>query len=126
MLFNNPIDLVDGHGLMEFDTLHNFYLKALQLLYHDFPKGYIDYKVFLHEHTLLRGTPLSECCKCIERSWEESEGFCIEVPWTNGVQANAKLTVLLRKMSRHTTGSYFDLSEFDKVWKVFSQSIKKE
>ena len=105
MLFNNPIDLVDDHGLVEFDSLRDFYLKVLQLLFHDFPKGHIDYKVFLHERTLLRGKPLSKCCKDIERGWEESEDFCIKVDWTIEAQTRVKLTALIRKMSRHTTGT---------------------
>ena len=119
MLFNNPIDLVDDYGLVEFDSLRDFYLKVLQLLFHDFPKGHIDYKVFLHERTLLRGKPLSKCCKDIERGWEESEDFCIKVDWTLEAQTRVKLTALIRKMSRHTTGTYFDLRQFDAAWSIF-------
>ena len=126
MLTNNPINLVADGKVVEFDSLQDFYLKVLQLLLEQFPKGYIDYMVFLYDNTMLRGSPLSECCKYIERSWEESENFCIKVHWTFGVQTRDKLTVLLRKMSRHATGAYFDLSEFDKAWKVFFQSIDKE
>ena len=70
MLFNNPIDLVVDGERQEFDSLHDFYLKVLQLLYQDFPKGHIDYMVFLYDYTMLRGSPLGECCRYIERSWE--------------------------------------------------------
>ena len=115
MLFNNPIDLVDDHGLVEFDTLRDFYLKVLQVLYQD-----------LHDYTLLRGSPLGECCRDIERGWEESEDFCIKVHWTYGVQTRDKLTDLLRKMTRFTTGTYFDLRQFDAAWSTFFQSINKE
>ena len=126
MFSNNPINLVADGERMEFDSLQDFYLKVLQLLLERFPNGYIDYMVFLYDNTMLRGSPLGECCRCIERNWEESENFCIKVNWTLGVQTRDKLTDLLRKMSRHTTGAYFDLSEFDKAWKVFFQSIEKE
>ena len=37
-----------------------------------------------------------------------------------------RLTDLLRKMSKHATGSYFALNEFDAAWKAFFQSIEKE
>ena len=126
MLFNNPIELVDDHGLVEFATLRDFYLKVLQLLYQDYPKGHIDYMVFLHDYTLLRGSPLGECCRDIERCWDESEDFCIKVHWTYGVQTRDKLTDLLRKMTRFTTGTYFDLRQFDAAWSTFFQSINKE
>ena len=127
MLYNNPIDLVIGEKRQEFATLRDFYLKVLQLLYRAFPKGYIDYKVFLYDNTMLRGAPLSECCKMIERSWEESEDFCINVHWTFGVQTREKLTVLVRKMSRFASGTnYFVLAEFDAAWRDFYQSIIKE
>ena len=86
MLTNNPINLVADGKVVEFDSLSDFYLKVLQLLLEQFPKGYIDYMVFLYDNTMLRGSPLSECCKYIERSWEESEDFCIKVHWTFGVQ----------------------------------------
>ena len=119
MLFNNPINLVADGKRQEFATLRDFYSKVFQLLYRAFPRGYIDYKVFLHERTLLRGKPLSKCCKDIERGWEESEDFCIKVDWTLEVQTRVKLTALIRKMSRHTTGTYFDLRQFDAAWSIF-------
>ena len=110
---------------MEFATLRDFYLKVLQLLYQDFPKGHIDYMVFLHDYTLLRGSPLGECCRDIERGWDESEDFCIKVHWTYGLQTREILTDLVRKMSR-SAGNYFVLAEFEMAWKVFFQSINKE
>ena len=120
MLFNNPIELVVGEKVQEFATLRDFYLKVFQLLHHAFPRGYIDYKVFLYDNTMLRGSPLSECCKMIERSWEESEDYCINVHWTFGVQTRDKLTVLVRKMSRFASGTnYFVLAEFDAAWMDF-------
>ena len=75
MLFNNPIDLVIGEKVQVFDTLRDFYLKVLEILYREFPRGYIDYKVFLYDYTTLRGDSLSACCKFIERSMDESEGL---------------------------------------------------
>ena len=119
MLANNPINLVADGKVQEFDTLRDFYLRVLQFLHLDFPKGHIDYKVFLHDRTLLRGKPLSKCCKDIERGWEESEDFCIKVDWTLEAQTRVKLTALIRKMSRHTTGTYFDLRQFDAAWSIF-------
>ena len=127
MLFNNPIELVVGEQVLEFATLRDFYLKVFQLLHKAFPKGNIDYKVFLYDNTMLRGSPLSECCKMIERSWEESKDFCINVHWTYGVQTREKLTVLVRKMSRFASGTnYFVLAEFDAAWRDFHQSLIKE
>jgi len=109
-----------------FDTLRDFYLKVLEILYREFPRGYIDYKVFLYDYTTLRGDSLSACCKFIERSMDESKDYCINVHWTYGVQTRDRLTDLIRKMSKHATGSFFVLSEFDAAWKVFFQSIEKE
>ena len=127
MLFNNPIGLVVDEKVQEFATLRDFYSKVFQLLYRAFPRGYIDYKVFLYDNTMLRGTPLSECCKMIERSWEESEDYCIKVHWTFGVQTRDKLTVLVRKMTRFVSGSNsFVLAEFDAAWSDFHQSLIKE
>ena len=126
MLFNNPINLVADKKLIEFDKLRDFYLQVLNLLHQQFPKGYIDYKVFLHDNTTLRGTPLGECCRFIERGWEESEGFCIKVQWTCGIQTQDTLTDLLRKISRHIAGTCLDLAEFDAAWRTFYQTIKEE
>ena len=127
MLFNNPINLVADGKRQEFATLRDFYSKVFQLLYRAFPRGYIDYKVFLYDNTMLRGTPLSECCKMIERSWEESEDYCIKVHWTFGAQTRDCLTVLVRKMTRFVSGSNsFVLSDFDAAWRDFHQSLIKE
>ena len=126
MLTNNPIDLVIGEKVQVFDTLRDFYLKVLEILHREFPRGYIDYKVFLYDYTTLRGDSLSACCKFIERSMDESKDYCINVHWTYGVQTRDRLTDLIRKMSKHATGSYFALNEFDAAWKVFFQSIEKE
>ena len=127
MLFNNPIELVADEKLLEFATLRDFYLKLFQLLYQAFPKGFIDYKIFLYDNTMLRGTPLGECCRMIERSWEESEDCCIKVHWTFGVQTREKLTVLVRKMTRFVSGSNsFVMAEFDAAWRDFHQSLIKE
>ena len=127
MTCNNPIELVVGEKVQEFATLRDFYSKVFQLLYRAFPRGYIDYKVFLYDNTMLRGAPLSECCKMIERSWEESEDYCIKVHWTFGVQTRDKLTVLVRKMTRFVSGSNsFVMAEFDAAWRDFHQSLIKE
>lgn len=125
MLTNNPINLVVDGKVAEFDSLHEFYRKVLEMLYHEFPRGYIDYKVFLYDNTMLRGTPLGECCRFIERSWDTSEDFCLKVHWTYGLQTREILTDLVRKMSR-SAGNYFVLAEFEMAWKVFFQSINKE
>ena len=82
---------------MEFDSLEDFYLKVFQMLYEDFPRGYIDYKLFLYEHTPLRGEALLECCKGIEHSWADSENCCFKVHWTYPVQTRDRLTDFLRK-----------------------------
>ena len=124
MFFNNPIELVVDGKMQEFESLRDFYLKVLQLLYHNFPKGHIDYMVFLHEYTMLRGSPLGKCCRDIERGWDESEGFCIKVQWTSKVQTRDTLINLLRKMTRYTSGAFFDLRQFDAAWSIFSQSIQ--
>ena len=81
MLTNNPINLVVDGKVVDFDSLQNFYLKVFQILKQEFPRGHIDYMVFLYDYTSLRGTPLGECCRYIDRSWEESENFCISVDW---------------------------------------------
>lgn len=95
------------------------------MLYREFPRGYIDYMVFLYDNTMLRGTPLGKCCRFIERSWDASKDFCIKVHWTYGLQTREILTDLVRKMSR-SAGNYFVLVEFDMAWKVFFQSINNE
>ena len=125
MLYNNPINLVVGGKVVEFDSLHEFYRKVLEMLYREFPRGYIDYMVFLYDNTMLRGTPLGKCCRFIERSWDASKDFCIKVHWTYGLQTREILTDLVRKMSR-SAGNYFVLVEFDMAWKVFFQSINNE
>ena len=126
MLFNNPIGLVDDNKVQEFNALSDFYLKVLQMLLQQFPKGHIDYMVFLYDNTMLRGTPLGECCRAIERNWEESENFCIKVSWSSLVQTRETLTILFRKILKHTTNSFFDLRQFDMAWRKFQQSIKNE
>ncbi len=126
MLSNNPINLVADDKLMEFDSLEDFYLKVFQMLHQDFPRGYIDYKLFFFEHTSLKGDALNECCKGIEQYWDMSENFCIKVHWTYLVQTRDKLTDFLRKASMLVTGSYIDLTQFDRAWKSFTQSINNE
>jgi hypothetical protein len=126
MLTNNPINLVADDKLMEFDSLEDFYLKVFQMLLQDFPKGYIDYKLFLYEHTSMRGDTLNECCKGIEQHWDVSDNFCFKVHWTYPVQTRDKLTDFLRKASMLATGSYIDLTQFDRAWKIFNQSIVNE
>ena len=125
MFSNNPINLVADGKVVEFDSLHEFYRKVLEMLYREFPRGYIDYMVFLYDHTMLRGTPLGKCCRFIERSWDASKDFCIKAHWTYGLQTREILTDLVRKMSR-SAGNYFVLAEFDMAWKVFFQSINNE
>ena len=126
MLTNNPIKLVADGKLMEFDSLEDFYLKLFQMLHEDFPRGYIDYKLFLFEHTSLKGDALKECCKGIENHWDVSENFCIKVHWTYPVQTRDRLTDFLRKASKAITSSYIDLYWFDKAWNTFHQSIENE
>ena len=126
MLFNNPIKLVADGKLMDFDSLSDFYLKVFQLLHEDFPKGYIDYKLFFYEHTSLRGDDLRECCKGIENHWDDSEDFCFTAHWTFPVQPRDRLTDFLRKASMAITSSYIDLKQFDKAWNTFHQSIENE
>ena len=126
MFFNNPIGLVVDKSRLEFASLKDFYLYIFDMLYQQFPKGYIDYKVFLYDNTMLRGSPLGECCRYIERSWEESESFCIKVNWSLPIKTRDKLTDLMRKMTRCITGSYLDLYEFDKAWNTFYKSIDNE
>ena len=126
MFYNNPIELVADKKVMEFASLRAFYLQVLNLLYQQFPNGYIDYKLFLYDNTMLRGAPLGECCRFIERGWKESEGFCIKVQWTCGIQTQDTLTDLLRKITRHIAGSYLDLTEFDAAWRTFYQTLKEE
>ena len=107
MLSNNPIKLVADGKLMEFDSLEDFYLKLFQMLREDFPRGYIDYKLFLYEHTPLRGEALLECCKGIEHSWADSENCCFKVHWTYPVQTRDRLTDFLRKASKAITPTSF-------------------
>ena len=126
MLTNNPIKLVADGKLMEFDSLEDFYLKLFQMLHEDYPRGYIDYKLFLYEHTPLRGDALNECCKGIECSWADSENCCFKVHWTYPVQTRDRLTDFLRKASKAITSSYIDLYWFDKAWNTFHQSIENE
>ena len=126
MFSNNPIKLVADGKLMEFDGLEDFYLKVFQMLREDFPRGYIDYKLFLYEHTPLRGDALNECCKGIECSWADSENCCFKVHWTYPVQTRDRLTDFLRKASKSITNSYIDLYWFDKAWNTFHQSIENE
>ena len=111
---------------MEFDSLEDFYLKLFQMLHEDYPRGYIDYKLFLYEHTPLRGDALNECCKGIEYSWADSENCCFKVHWTYPVQTRDRLTDFLRKASKAITSSYIDLYWFDKAWNTFHQSIENE
>ena len=125
MVFNNPLNLVADGERMEFASMRDFYLKVLGILYHEFPRGYIDYKVFLYDYTMLRGSPLGECCRFVERGWEESKDFCINVHWTYGVQTRDRLTDLIRKMSR-SIGCFFSLTDFDAAWREFYQTIDKE
>lgn len=115
----NPIGLTMGGELLKFHTLKDFYLKVLELLLQNFPRGYIDYMLFLHDYTSLRGTPLGECCKRIENSWNESDHYCISVHWTYEIQSRDTLTDLVRKMSRQAAGSDFDIYEFDAAWRKF-------
>ena len=122
----NPINLVVDGKQQDFDSLQEFYLKVFQILRHEFPRGHIDYMVFLYDYTLLRGTPLGECCRYIDRSWEESDNFCISVDWALNYKTREKLTDLLRKMSRHITGDYINLYLFDKAWTQFFKSINNE
>ena len=122
----NPINLVVDGKRQDFDSLQDFYLKVFQILRHEFPRGHIDYMVFLYDYTLLRGTPLGECCRYIDRSWEESEDFCISVNWALSYKTREKLTDLLRKMSRHITGAYINLYQFDRAWTQFFKSINNE
>ena len=126
MLNNNPIKLVADGKLMEFDSLEDFYLKLFQMLREDFPRGYIDYKLFLYEHTPLRGEALLECCKGIEHSWADSKDFCFTAHWTYPVLPRDRLTDFLRKASMNITSSYIDLYWFDKAWNTFRQSIENE
>ena len=126
MLTNNPINLVADDKLMEFDSLYDFYLKVFQMLHQDFPRGYIDYKLFFFEHTSLKGDALKECCKGIEQHWDMSENFCFKEHWTYLVQTRDKLTDFLRKASMLVSGSYIDLTQFDRAWKSFTQSINNE
>ena len=126
MLFNNLINLVADGERLEFDSLQDFYLKVMQILLEMFPKGHIDYMVFLYDNTPLRGSPLGECCRYIERGWEESDSFCIKVNWSVPIKTRDKLTDLMRKMTRCVTGSYLDLYQFDKAWNTFYKSINSE
>ena len=126
MFYNNPIELVADKKVMEFVTLKDFYLYIFNILYQQFPNGYIDYKLFLYDNTMLRGAPLGECCRLINRGWEESEGYCIKVQWPYEAQTYDKLTALIRKMARHIAGSYLDLAEFDAAWRMFYQTLKEE
>ena len=126
MFFNNPIGLVVDKSRLEFASLKDFYLYIFDMLYQQFPKGYIDYKVFLYDNTMLRGSPLGVCCRFIERNWEESDGFCIKVQWANREQTRNLLTVLMRKMTRHIAGSSFALDVFDAAWRAFYQTIRDE
>jgi len=119
MVYNNPIQLAKDEQLLEFESLQAFYLMVLNLLWQDFPRGYIDYMLFLHNHTSLSSSVIRECCKTMERSWEESENFCIKVHWTYKVQTRDMLTDLVRKMSRHATHCDFDLRQFDIAWNRF-------
>ena len=100
MFYNNQIGLVSDGKVQEFDTLHDFYRRVLELLYHDFPRGRINYKLFLYDHTMLRGEALGECCKRIERGLEGSADYCISANWTYGVQARNRQYDLIR---RHVT-----------------------
>jgi len=122
----NPIDLRIDDKQQEFESLQAFYLKVLELLWKDFPRGYIDYMVFLYDYTALRGTPLGECCRNIERGWVESQNFCINVHWTYHQQSRNKLTDLLRKMSRHVKGFCFDIRQFDNAWATFCRNTLDE
>ncbi len=118
-IWYNPIGLTKDGVLQEFPTLQDFYLKVLELLFQDFPRGRIDYMLFLYDYTSLRGSPLGECCKRIEDRWNESDDYCINVHWTYEAQARDKLTDLVRKMSRHAAGSDFDIHAFDAAWRRF-------
>lgn len=122
MLFNNPIGLVSDGKVQEFDALRDFYRRVLELLHHDFPRGCIDYKLFLYDHTLLRGTPLGKSCRAIERGWDASDGFCIEVSWTCKLRAPDTLTDLMRKLMRHVAGTSLELAEFDAAWRTFCRT----
>ncbi len=118
----NPIRLQKDGQLIEFDSLQSFYHTLLEMLWQDFPRGYIDYMLFLHNHTLLDLGTLKECCKKVERSWEASKNFCIKVHWTYKVQTRDLLTDLVMKMSRHATHCDFDFRLFDLEWGRFANA----
>ncbi len=119
MLSNNPIDLKNEEQVTDFESLQEFYLKLLNLLFEDFPCGHIDYMLFLYDHTPLRGSSLGHSCRMIERSWSDSSNFCISVHWTNRVQSRDRLTELIRKMSRHIKGRSFDIRQFNLAYATF-------
>ncbi len=123
---NNPIGLMEGGKELEFCTLQEFYLKVLELLWTDFPRGYIDYMLFMHDHTSLHNKALKQCCKKMEQYWDESRKFYVQVHWTYRLQALDRLEDLVRKMSRHSTNSDFDVRQFGVAWNRFCNKYLDE
>ncbi len=116
---SNQITLQDEGTEQEYESLEEFYLKVLELLYADFPQGYIDYMLFLYDHTLLGFSAINECCRKMERGWELSENFCIRITWSYKAQSRDTLSDLIRKMARHSTHSDFSFRHFDFAWSRF-------